>query len=187
MTARAASSSTNGTASGIIDPVSLMRIKSLELRERGPVFISCPTCGRCQIDLIPVAEEVERRLAEMEAELRNKDGLVRGLTLARDQAQREMEKLQLAVAEERKAREDVERGDDAARKTAEAAVRDLQAQLAEQAAQVGKLQASQQAAADEAAELKKKLDTLNAVKEEMLRERDAIIKRLRWDLQTRTR
>jgi len=52
------------------DPVEEVRVgweilKSLELRERGPVFISCPTCGRCQIDLIPVAEEVERRLHDL--------------------------------------------------------------------------------------------------------------------------
>ena len=26
------------------------------------MFISCPTCGRCEIDLIEIAEEVERRL-----------------------------------------------------------------------------------------------------------------------------
>ena len=49
------------------DPVEEVRVgweilKSLELRERGPVFISCPTCGRCEIDLIEIAEEVERRL-----------------------------------------------------------------------------------------------------------------------------
>ena len=49
------------------DPVEEVRVgweilKSLNLRERGPVFISCPTCGRCEIDLIEVAEEVERRL-----------------------------------------------------------------------------------------------------------------------------
>ena len=52
------------------DPVEEVKVgweilKSLELRERGPVFISCPTCGRCQIDLIPVAEEVERRLHDL--------------------------------------------------------------------------------------------------------------------------
>ncbi len=52
------------------DPVEEVRVgweilKSLELRERGPVFISCPTCGRCQIDLIEVAEEVERRLHDL--------------------------------------------------------------------------------------------------------------------------
>jgi len=52
------------------DPVEEVRVgweilKSLELRERGPVFISCPTCGRCQIDLIQVAEEVEQRLHDL--------------------------------------------------------------------------------------------------------------------------
>jgi (E)-4-hydroxy-3-methylbut-2-enyl-diphosphate synthase len=52
------------------DPVEEVRVgwevlKSLELRERGPVFVSCPTCGRCQIDLINVAEEVERRLHDL--------------------------------------------------------------------------------------------------------------------------
>jgi len=52
------------------DPVEEVKVgweilKSLNLRERGSVFVSCPTCGRCQIDLIPVAEEVERRLANL--------------------------------------------------------------------------------------------------------------------------
>ncbi len=40
-------------------------LRALELRDRGPVFVSCPTCGRCQIDLIPIAEEVERRLRDL--------------------------------------------------------------------------------------------------------------------------
>lgn len=52
------------------DPVQEVRVgweilKSLQLRERGPVFVSCPTCGRCQIDLIAVAEEVEARLQHL--------------------------------------------------------------------------------------------------------------------------
>ena len=52
------------------DPVEEVRVgweilKSLGLRERGPVFVSCPTCGRCQVDLIAVAEEVERRLHDL--------------------------------------------------------------------------------------------------------------------------
>ncbi|MCX7950195.1 MAG: flavodoxin-dependent (E)-4-hydroxy-3-methylbut-2-enyl-diphosphate synthase, partial [Treponemataceae bacterium] len=34
----------------------------LHLRERGVELISCPTCGRCQIDLFGLAEEAERRL-----------------------------------------------------------------------------------------------------------------------------
>ena len=37
-------------------------LKSLELRERGPVLVSCPTCGRTEVDLIPIAEAVERAL-----------------------------------------------------------------------------------------------------------------------------
>ena len=37
-------------------------LKSLSLRQRGVNFVSCPTCGRCQINLVKVAEEVERRL-----------------------------------------------------------------------------------------------------------------------------
>ncbi len=37
-------------------------LKSLGLRQRGVNFVSCPTCGRCQINLIRVAEDVERRL-----------------------------------------------------------------------------------------------------------------------------
>ena len=32
------------------------------LRQTGPNLISCPTCGRTRIDLIPLAQEVERRL-----------------------------------------------------------------------------------------------------------------------------
>lgn len=34
-------------------------LKSLGLRQHGPEIISCPTCGRCQIDLKPLAQKVE--------------------------------------------------------------------------------------------------------------------------------
>lgn len=37
-------------------------LKSLGLRD-GARLVSCPTCGRCQVDMIPVAEEVNRRIA----------------------------------------------------------------------------------------------------------------------------
>jgi len=52
------------------DPVEEVKVgweilKSLGLRERGPVFISCPTCGRCEVELIAIAEEVERRLHDL--------------------------------------------------------------------------------------------------------------------------
>jgi len=53
------------------DPVDEVRVgfeilKSLGLRQRGVNFVSCPTCGRCQINLIRVAEEVERRLQSVD-------------------------------------------------------------------------------------------------------------------------
>jgi (E)-4-hydroxy-3-methylbut-2-enyl-diphosphate synthase len=36
--------------------------KALRLRQRGPVLIACPTCGRLQFDMDTVVAEVERRL-----------------------------------------------------------------------------------------------------------------------------
>ena len=37
-------------------------LRAAGLRQDGPNLIACPTCGRTNIDLIPLAEEVERRL-----------------------------------------------------------------------------------------------------------------------------
>ena len=56
------------------DPVDEVRVgfeilKALGLRQRGVNFVSCPTCGRCQINLIGVAQEVENRLAAIDAHL----------------------------------------------------------------------------------------------------------------------
>ncbi|OGR23949.1 MAG: 4-hydroxy-3-methylbut-2-en-1-yl diphosphate synthase [Desulfuromonadaceae bacterium GWB2_53_15] len=44
-------------------------LKSLGLRQRGVNFVSCPTCGRCQINLVKVAEEVELRLRGVEKQI----------------------------------------------------------------------------------------------------------------------
>ena len=38
-------------------------LRALGLRRRGPEIISCPTCGRTEIDLLGLAQEVERRLS----------------------------------------------------------------------------------------------------------------------------
>ena len=38
-------------------------LRAAGLRKEGVNLIACPTCGRTRIDLIPIAEEVERRLA----------------------------------------------------------------------------------------------------------------------------
>ena len=40
-------------------------LKSLDLRQRGPVLISCPTCGRTEGDTIKLAEAVEQRLLKI--------------------------------------------------------------------------------------------------------------------------
>ena len=47
-------------------------LKSLGLRKSGVRFVSCPSCGRCDIDLIGLATSVERRLS----------GLDRNITVA---------------------------------------------------------------------------------------------------------
>src|ERR1700753_495256 len=39
-------------------------LKALKLREKGPVLIACPTCGRLQFDMDTVVAEVERRLEQ---------------------------------------------------------------------------------------------------------------------------
>ncbi len=40
-------------------------LASLGLRERGPIIISCPTCGRCQVNLVRIVRDVEKRLKEV--------------------------------------------------------------------------------------------------------------------------
>ncbi len=52
------------------DPVNEVKVaneilKSLNLKEYGPTLISCPTCGRCNIDLPSIAEKVEKRLSDI--------------------------------------------------------------------------------------------------------------------------
>ena len=53
------------------DPVVEVRacwtlLGALDLRRRSPELISCPTCGRCQVNLIGLAQEVEQRLATVD-------------------------------------------------------------------------------------------------------------------------
>lgn len=44
-------------------PVAYGILRSLKLRMIGPDIISCPTCGRCEIDLLKLSRAVEKRLA----------------------------------------------------------------------------------------------------------------------------
>lgn len=41
-------------------------LKSLGLREKGVNFVSCPTCGRCQINLIDLAKKVENEFKDLD-------------------------------------------------------------------------------------------------------------------------
>lgn len=54
------------------DPVEEVRVayeilRALNIRRRGPEIISCPTCGRCEIDLFGIVDKVERALSGIEA------------------------------------------------------------------------------------------------------------------------
>lgn len=49
------------------DPVDEVRVgyeilKALKIRQRGPEIVSCPTCGRCDIDIVGLVEDVESAL-----------------------------------------------------------------------------------------------------------------------------
>jgi (E)-4-hydroxy-3-methylbut-2-enyl-diphosphate synthase len=47
-------------------PVAYEILRALELRQRGVTFVSCPSCGRVEIDVLTIANEVERRLAKVQ-------------------------------------------------------------------------------------------------------------------------
>ena len=56
------------------DPVEELRIckqllRCFNLIDRVPNLVSCPTCGRIQYNMIPIAEEVERFLATINADI----------------------------------------------------------------------------------------------------------------------
>jgi len=44
-------------------------LKDCKLYHKSPTLVSCPTCGRTQIDLIPIAKEVEEFLQTVEADI----------------------------------------------------------------------------------------------------------------------
>lgn len=56
------------------DPIKEIRVvkeilKDCNLYKNSPTLIACPTCGRTQIDLIPIAKQVESFLQEIEADI----------------------------------------------------------------------------------------------------------------------
>jgi len=45
--------------------VGIAILKAMGLRQAGPEIVSCPTCGRTEVDIISLAEEVEKRAASI--------------------------------------------------------------------------------------------------------------------------
>ncbi|MEK7848102.1 MAG: flavodoxin-dependent (E)-4-hydroxy-3-methylbut-2-enyl-diphosphate synthase, partial [Chloroflexota bacterium] len=45
-------------------------LKSLNLRQHGPVLVSCPTCGRCDVNLLGLVAQVEERLKALSSPLK---------------------------------------------------------------------------------------------------------------------
>lgn len=57
------------------DPVEEIKVayeilRALDLRHRGPEIISCPTCGRCEIDLFSIIDQVEKGLVDVVSPLK---------------------------------------------------------------------------------------------------------------------
>ncbi len=57
------------------DPVEEIKVgyeilRSLDIRRRGPEIISCPTCGRCKVDLFNIADRVESALFSSRADVK---------------------------------------------------------------------------------------------------------------------
>ncbi|MEO0139934.1 MAG: flavodoxin-dependent (E)-4-hydroxy-3-methylbut-2-enyl-diphosphate synthase [candidate division WOR-3 bacterium] len=57
------------------DPVDEVRVaweilKSLEKRARGPMIISCPTCGRMRVDILPIVQEITEALKDLKEPIR---------------------------------------------------------------------------------------------------------------------
>ena len=45
-------------------------LKSLNLRQRGPILVSCPSCGRAEVDIIKLAEAVTEELIKIDKPIR---------------------------------------------------------------------------------------------------------------------
>jgi len=41
-------------------------LKSLNLRQHGPILVSCPSCGRAEVDIVKLAEAVEKELLNID-------------------------------------------------------------------------------------------------------------------------
>ncbi len=49
--------------------VARMLLKAMGLKFGGATLTACPTCGRCSVEMIPIAERVEQRLSRLKGEV----------------------------------------------------------------------------------------------------------------------
>ena len=82
------------------DPIEEVKVakeilKDCGLYKKSPTLISCPTCGRTQIDLIPIAKEVEEFLQTIESDI-----TVAVMGCAVNRTTEKQEKLTLVLPEE---------------------------------------------------------------------------------------
>lgn len=49
--------------------VAFLILRSLGLRSYGPDIVSCPICGRCEVDLMTIAHEIEKRLSSIKSDI----------------------------------------------------------------------------------------------------------------------
>lgn len=45
-------------------------LKSLNLRQRGPILVSCPTCSRTEVDIVGIASQVQEALNKIDKPIR---------------------------------------------------------------------------------------------------------------------
>lgn len=45
-------------------------LRSLEIRSRGPMIISCPTCGRTRVDIVPIVQEITEAVSKITKPIR---------------------------------------------------------------------------------------------------------------------
>ena len=59
-----------GIGALLLDGIGDTILSSVGLQQYGPVLVSCPTCGRTQVNLIEMAQEVEKRLEKFKKPVR---------------------------------------------------------------------------------------------------------------------
>ena len=49
--------------------VAFLILSSLGIRSHGPDIVSCPICGRCEVDMMTIAQEIEKRVSSVKGDV----------------------------------------------------------------------------------------------------------------------